>query len=86
MGHILQLKVSEDVYESLVRVADQTGQRPEDVAVQWLVSAARDLVDDPLEPFIGAFPSNVPDWSDQHDRYIGNAILEQGQSTNGEGA
>lgn len=86
MGHILQLEVPEDVYESLMRAADQTGQRPEAVAVQWLVSATRDLVDDPLEPFIGAFPSDIPDWADQHDRYIGNAILEQGQSTNGEGA
>lgn len=27
--------------------------------------------DDPVEKFIGAFSSNIPDWADQHDKYIG---------------
>jgi hypothetical protein len=32
---------------------------------------------DPIEKFIGAFPSKVPDWVDQHDKYLGQAQLDQ---------
>jgi hypothetical protein len=32
---------------------------------------------DPLEPFIGKLRSDVPDWADQHDRYIGQQLLKE---------
>ena len=76
MGHPLHLEVPEDVYESLVQSAEKTGQAPETLAVEWLAFASRDIVDDPLEPFIGAFASDVPDWAEKHDEYLGQAILE----------
>ena len=79
MSHTLQVEVSDELYVSLTRLAEQSGLRPEDLAAQWLVSASRNVVDDPVEPFIGAFPSNVPDWAGQHDKYIGQAILESSQ-------
>ena len=85
MEHALQLEVPEDVYESLLRSAKQTGQAPEVVAVQWLTTASRGLVDDPLEQFIGAFPSDIPDWADEHDKYLGQAILEQGNDADEQG-
>jgi hypothetical protein len=50
--------------------------------VQWLVSATEKLEDDPLEAFIGAFPSNIADWGDEHDRYLGAALLEHGKDVN----
>lgn len=85
MGHTLQLELPDDIYESLLQSAQQTGQRPESVAMERLIIATRGLVDDPLEQFIGAFPSDTPDWADQHDHYIGAAILEQGRNADGEG-
>lgn len=78
MGHTLNLDIPEDVFESLVRSARQTGREPEAVAVALLTTASRGLVDDPLERFIGAFPSNIPDWADEHNQYLGRAILEDG--------
>jgi hypothetical protein len=83
MGHTLQLEVPEEVYESLLRSANQTGQAPEAVAVQLLTTASRGLVDDPLERFIGAFPSSVPDWADAHDKYLGRSILAEGADDEG---
>ena len=77
---MLQIEVPEEVYESLKRSGEQTGQQPEAVAVRWLVSATEHLEDDPLETFIGAFPSNIADWGDDHDKYLGAAILEHGQN------
>jgi len=73
MGHTLTLDVPEDVYQSLIQQAEQTGQPPEAVAVQLLATATQRRVDDPLEQFIGAFRSHSADWVDQHDAYLGKA-------------
>jgi hypothetical protein len=32
---------------------------------------------DPLEPFIGAFASDVPDAADQHDKYLGQSLMRE---------
>jgi len=73
MGHTLTLDVPENVYQSLIQQAEQTGQPPEAVAVQLLATATQHRVDDPLEQFIGAFRSHSADWADQHDAYLGKA-------------
>jgi len=46
------------------------GSSPEELAVEWLVSAIHKAIDDPVENFIGAFNSNIPEWADQHDKYL----------------
>ena len=74
MGHTLTLDVPEDVYQALIRQAEQTGQLPEAVAVQLLATATQHRVDDPLEQFIGAFRSHGTDWADEHDVYLGKAV------------
>lgn len=85
MAHTLQLDVPDDIYESLVKLGEQTGQRPESVALEQLITATQHLADDPLEHFIGAFPSDIPDWADQHDKYIGQGSLERGHDGDGQG-
>jgi hypothetical protein len=76
MGHTLTLDVPEDVYQSLIQKAEQTGQLPEAVAVQLLATATQSQVDDPLEQFIGAFSSHGANWADQHDVYLGKAAKD----------
>jgi hypothetical protein len=34
------------------------------------------FADDPLEEFIGAIRSDIPDWGKNHDRYLGEGLLE----------
>ena len=41
---------------------------------------------DPLEKFIGAFPSDVPDWANEHDKYLGHAQAENMKSKDGKGS
>lgn len=77
MGRTLMLEVPEDMYEPLAKTAKQTGQTPEALAVEWLMTAIRNAVNDPVENFIGAFRSNTPDWADEHDKYIGQALVAQ---------
>jgi hypothetical protein len=75
MGKPLILDVPEDIYESLLETAKQTGQPPEELAVQCLVAAAKKPIHDPIEQFIGAFSSNGSDWADQHDKHLGNSLI-----------
>jgi hypothetical protein len=32
---------------------------------------------DPLEQFIGALPTDVPDWTSQHDKYVGQSLMDE---------
>ena len=76
MGRILTLKIPEEVYEPLAQTAERTGTTPEQLAVEWLAAASCQATADPLEPFIGALRTGVPDWADQHDKYLGQALRE----------
>jgi hypothetical protein len=74
VAHIVHIEVPEDIYESLLKTSEQTGQPPEELIVEWLSTVARYMIDDPVEEFIGAFESGIPDLAEQHDAYIGKAL------------
>ena len=75
MGHAITVDMPQDVYEFLSKAARQSGQTPEELAARWLVAAAQQSANDPLERFIGGIPTSVPDWADRHDLYIGRTLL-----------
>ncbi len=85
MGQTLTLELPNDVYESLVKAAKQINRLPEELATQWLADTAQYFVNDPLEPFIGTFSSNITDWAEQHDKYLGEAIEETMADTERQG-
>jgi hypothetical protein len=84
MEHTLLLKVPENVYDVLTTTAEQVGRPREVLAVEWLAITIDHLVHDPLEEFIGAFSSNVPNWADDHDYYLGRLIMETMRHTESE--
>lgn len=77
MERTLTLELSDEIYEPLTRTAKETGKTPEELAVEWLLLAIRDALNDPVEDFIGAFHSDIPDWADQHDKYLGQALVAE---------
>lgn len=77
MEHTLVLEIPDEAYRPLVKTAKRIGQTPEKVAQDWLVIAIQTMLDDPLEEFIGAFKSNIPDWAEQHDKYLGQALMNE---------
>jgi hypothetical protein len=77
MNHTLTLELPENVYNSLAEKAKQASQSPEALAVQLLTAATQPVIDDPLEPFIGAFSSHGSDWADAHDKYLGLSVQEK---------
>jgi len=77
MSHVLQLELPEDIYEPLVKNARQQGRSPEETAIEYLKSILVKFEDDPIEKFIGAFHSDIPDWADQHDKYLGQTLMQE---------
>lgn len=76
MEHTLLVSMPEDVYESLMKTAEQRGQQPEEVASRWLTLAANSFAPDSIDKLVGILNTGMPGWSDQHDWYIGQAVLK----------
>lgn len=76
MSHQLILDLPEDVFDPLADTAKRNGATPEQLAVEWLRAVSRHASRDPVENFIGALPSSVPDWADQHDRYLRQTLTD----------
>lgn len=77
MNHILNLELPEDIYKPLIKNAKRKGRSPEETAIEYLKSILVKFENDPIEKFIGAFHSDIPDWTDQHDNYLGQTLMEE---------
>ena len=77
MTRTLRLELPDNVYRSLVRTAEQAGKSPEVLATDHLMAIHRRQQADPVEEFIGAFPSTAKDWVDRHDDYLGDAAVSR---------
>ncbi|OCQ93337.1 hypothetical protein BCD67_03595 [Oscillatoriales cyanobacterium USR001] len=72
----ITLQLPANIYEPLQKAAARVGRSPEELITQWLEQNLQTFADDPLEEFIGAFRSNIPDWGENHDRYLGQELME----------
>ena len=77
MSHTLTLEIPDGLYEVLKDVASKLGRTPEEMGAEWLARAVERVTDDPLFAFAGAIKSDVPDWADRHDYYIGQSLAEE---------
>ena len=75
MRHTLTVELPEEIYEPLVKSAEQIGKTPEQMAAQLVTECVKQLADDPVEKFIGSFAGDVSDWADRHDKYLGDEAL-----------
>jgi hypothetical protein len=75
MSQALTLQIPEAVYKPLLEIAKRRGQSPEEFSLQCLMASIHQFADDPLESFIGSIQSDIPDWSENHDRYLGDNLL-----------
>ena len=77
MDRTLTIEIPEKVYEPLLQAARRVGRTPQELVRKWLIREVQAALEDPVEKFIGAFRSNVPDWADQHDEYRGMSMEEE---------
>lgn len=76
MTHSLLLEVPESIYQRIVEEARAEGRKVEEIALERLAVKKPQQIDDPLDEFVGAFRSDVPDWADNHDKYLGENLKQ----------
>jgi len=72
----ITLELPQSIYDSVQAAAARAGQSPQQLITELLGQNIQSFSDDPLEEFIGAFRSDIPDWGENHDRYLGQELLE----------
>ncbi len=77
MTHSLTLEVPDNIYQSLIDKASKNGKKIEEVALEKLANGDEQHIDDPLDEFVGAFRSEVPDWAENHDKYLGESLYRE---------
>ncbi|MCB0193610.1 MAG: hypothetical protein KDJ65_16805 [Anaerolineae bacterium] len=85
MAKTLTLEISDTIYETLIQVASQVGQTPEQVILHWIENRIDAPDDDPLLALAGVFEAPVTDISDLHDHYIGSASEQEIQTSTASG-
>lgn len=78
MSNMVALEVPQELYEALQAEAQKKGQDPDTLAVEWLTEAIRQasaIEDDPLTLLFGTIESEITDIAEQHDSYIGGALV-----------
>lgn len=81
MSQTLTLQIPDTLYQPLLEIAQRQGVSPEELTIQWLTASIEHFVNDPLESFIGSVQSHIPDWTERHDQYLGENLLNN-QRTN----
>lgn len=76
MSQTLTLEIPDEVYRVLSEIAQQEGKTPAEMGAQWVALTVERIKSDPLEQFIGALPSDVPDWTERHDEYLGEELMK----------
>jgi hypothetical protein len=76
MTHALTIQLPASIYDPLVAAAQRNGETPEALAVELLARMTHEMEVDPLEKHIGAHPSLVADWADQHDKHLADMAME----------
>ncbi len=82
MTHSLLLEVPESIYQPIVEEARAEGRKVEEIALERLANGKPQKIDDPLDEFVGAFRSDVPDWADNHDKYLGENLMREMRGEN----
>ena len=79
MSQTLTIELHDDLYRALKEAAEKSGKTLQQMGADCVAAAVERGMNDPLEEFIGAISSDVPDWADQHDKYIGQALMREMQ-------
>ena len=82
MTHSLLLEVPESIYQPIVEEARAEGRKVEEIALERLANGKPKKIDDSLDEFVGAFRSDVPDWADNHDKYLGENLMREMRGEN----
>ncbi len=73
----LTIEVEDELYEAVAGMATQARKTTEELGAEWFALAVERLLNDSLLKLAGSITSEVPDWADRHDEYLGRALYEE---------
>ncbi len=79
MGHMISVVLEEPAFGVLKQCAHKLGKDPAEVSAEWIRAALNRVVQDPMFELAGAFESDLPDWVERHDEYLGQGLLKEMQ-------
>jgi hypothetical protein len=82
MTHSITLEIPEKTYRTLAEKASKNGKEIEEIAIEKLAVPSPEDIPDPLDKFIGAFSSGIPDLGLNHDKYIGEQLMREVRGEN----
>ncbi len=77
MTHSIILEVPENIYQGIVKEAESKKRKVEEIALERLAKDTPQGIEDALDEFVGAFRSNVPDWANNHDKYLSENLMRE---------
>ena len=77
MPKTLTIELPDEIYEGLQKLAEKWQTTPERIASDWVVYEAEQVLDDPLEKWIGAIDTGVIGWGERHDELLGEALMRK---------
>ncbi|MDV3002951.1 MAG: hypothetical protein N5P05_004606 (plasmid) [Chroococcopsis gigantea SAG 12.99] len=76
MTHFVTLNIPDNLYCSLLKISNKTGKKTDELMIEYLQAMIKSTEDDPLEDFIDSINSNVSDWTENHDFYLGKSLSQ----------
>jgi hypothetical protein len=76
MTHSLTLEIPEEIYQPIAEEAKAEGRKVEEIALERLAKGNSKQEKDPLDEFVGIIRSDIPDWADNHDKYLGEELAK----------
>ena len=77
MPKTLTIELPDEIYEGLQKLAEKCKTTPERIAADWVVFQADQVLNDPLEKWIGAIDTGVIGWGERHDELLGEALMRK---------
>ena len=77
MAKTLTIELPDEIYEGLQKLAEKCQTTPERIASNWLIYQAEQILNDPLEKWIGAIPMSP--WADRHDELFAESLLDESE-------
>lgn len=80
MLRTLTIELPETTFELIEEQAQNQGLQPSELVVELLAAAVQriqNIEPDPLDSLVGALDVPLHDLADQHDSYLGEALLKE---------
>jgi hypothetical protein len=77
MPKLLTVELPDEIYAVLEELAAEEGKSVQELGAEWLTAMVDRILDDPLEQVIGSLKVGIPNWSERHDKLLGEYLRQE---------